>query len=316
VASIAIASAIAAVGKDEVADQLSALEARVAKENSWPDYVPEFHRDVVALVEANVLATGDEFFRASLMAAPPIADFRAARMRYELSLAAVARGEKRAETNLAGWWDLLLEQLGRPLRFDDFGMRKNLDLEPHAYDPLPESIAVVWKDPGAARTKAAGVSNNAEVQEIVDADQADRKSFATMTPERSAAMDKSDYARISRIKQIVAGRGLRTAQDFANASLVLQHSAAFSGYQLAHELAVSSMLLGDRKLGRWLVAATYDRMLISIGHDQRFGTQGLVLAGKTILRDVDERGICDEERRALGCPTLSAKRANFHARAE
>jgi hypothetical protein len=108
-ASIAIASAIAAVGKDEVSDQLTALEARVAKENSWPDYGPEFHHDVVALVNANILATGDEFFRASLMAAPPIADFRERRIRYELSLAAVARDEKRAETKLAGWWDLLLQ---------------------------------------------------------------------------------------------------------------------------------------------------------------------------------------------------------------
>jgi hypothetical protein len=69
-------------------------------------------------------------------------------------------------------------------------------------------------------------------------------------------------------------------------------------------------------MGRWLVAATYDRMLHSVGHEQRFGTQGAVMAlgnNKPHLAETDETGICDAERLALGCPTLAAKRADFNA---
>ena len=72
---------------------------------------------------------------------------------------------------------------------------------------------------------------------------------------------------------------------------------------------------GDRGIGRWLVAATYDRMLNSVGHDQRFGTQGkpqMDPKAKPQLRETDEAGICDAERLALGCPTLAAKRADFY----
>jgi hypothetical protein len=98
---------------------------------------------------------------------------------------------------------------------------------------------------------------------------------------------------------------LRTAADFANASLVMQHSARFSGYQTAHELAVCAMLLGDRGTGRWLIAATYDRMLGSVGHEQRFGTQYSGGPGQpATMQPVDTAGICDAQRTALGCPTL------------
>src|SRR6185436_1921947 len=115
-----------------------------------------------------------------------------------------------------------------------------------------------------------------------------------------------DNARNLRTREIIAAGELRTAADFSAASLVMQHSSHFSGYQIAHELAVCSMLLGDRGRGRWLIAATYDRMLGSIGHDQRFGTQyhGYGSGGASVLGLVDTAGLCDAERKALGCPTL------------
>ena len=118
------------------------------------------------------------------------------------------------------------------------------------------------------------------------------------------AMMAADAARNGRIQAIVAHGDLHTANDFSRASLVMQHSSKFSGYELAHELAVASLILGDRKLGRWLVAATYDRMLLSAGLDQRFATQSADYG----LRDVDEAGLCESERRALGCKTLAQMR--------
>ena len=55
-------------------------------------------------------------------------------------------------------------------------------------------------------------------------------------------------------------------------------------------------------------------MLGSVGHDQRFGTQYSGMAGTTTLVRVDSTGICDTERKALGCPTLEqAKNRDLNA---
>ena len=67
--------------------------------------------------------------------------------------------------------------------------------------------------------------------------------------------------------------------------------------------------------GWWLqpTTACFARSVL----DQRFGTQGeftIGNAGKPRLAATDESGICDAERLALGCPTLSAKRADFYAK--
>jgi len=145
-----------------------------------------------------------------------------------------------------------------------------------------------------------------EILTIKEADQAVRQTdWSTLTEEQRKAIMDGDRQRNARIREIVATGDVRTANDFARASLVMQHSARFAGYQLAHELAVCSLLLGDRQSGRWLVAATYDRMFGSVGLDQRFGTQ----YGPGGLMHVDEAGICDAQRKALGCPTLAEARA-------
>src|SRR5207248_3325419 len=155
------------------------------------------------------------------------------------------------------------------------------------------------RDPEKARVAAKSAQRNAEVKKIVDADQADRRNWDKLTAEEMKATGERDSARNLRTREIIKVGELHTASDFANAALVMQHSASFAGFQTAHELAVCSMLLGDRGTGRWLVAATYDRMLGSIGHDQRFGTQYAATAGTNPLVKVDPAGIADGERKAL-----------------
>jgi hypothetical protein len=295
---------------------LTALEARASKENTYPDANPEFHQEVVRLVESNTLASGDDFFRAASLATGPIEEYRSVRMRYELMLAAAAKGYAAAGQALPAAWDSLLVRLGRPMRFDAFGLvAGNPDHEEFQLNPAPTAIQTIYHDPAAARKSAAGATDNPEVQKIVDADQATRAGWNKLSQADLLVVMTEDHRRNVRIREIVNEGTLHTAKDFANAALVLQHSAGFAGYQLAHELAVCSLLLGDRGMGRWLVAATYDRMLNSLGHDQRFGTQGALTMGheKPMLRETDEAGICDAERLALGCPTLAAKRANFYA---
>ncbi|ACB74561.1 hypothetical protein [Opitutus terrae] len=296
---------------------LAALEARAAAENTYPNIAESFQCDLVRLVESNTLSSGEEFYRAARLA-PPLTGFREVRVEYELMLTAVAKDHLPAEATLPAAWDSLQQALGRPLRFDAWQLSaRNPDNEQFSLEAAPKVIRGVWQNPAIAREAAKKTEDNAEVKAIVDADQAARGNWSKLSQDELLKMAEQDQQRNKRIRAIVSEGGLHTAEDFARAALVMQHSSGFAGYRLAHELAISAMLLGDRKMGRWLVAATYDRMLNSVGHVQRFGTQGrrtLVHGSQPVLDEVDERGICDGERQALGCPTLAEKRANFATR--
>ena len=288
------------------AQRLTELEKRAPKGDADAAQFAPFHAEVIRLVESNTLATGDEFFNASNLAELGWPDFRAMRTHYELLLAAVAKDGAEAEKYLPDAWDGLLGELGRAVRLDFNGWAKQ-NPDYREIDPAPKCIQAVLRDPAAARAAAKSAKDNSEMQTIVDADQAARqKDWGKLTKAELQAVGDGDHQRNARTREIVAAGGLHTADDFANASLVMQHSSRFAGYELAHELAVCSLLLGDRATGRWLVAATYDRMLDSVGHDQRFGTQYM---NDTLMR-VDEEGICDAERLALGCQSLMAQLGN------
>ena len=284
---------------------LEDLEARMAKLSGDFAGRVSFMEDVARFVEKNTLASGDEFLRASrLMGLLGGFDFQFERVRYELLLAAIAKDERPAEAGLVAGWNAFLRTLGRPGRIN-LPARADTDNEPPPV-PAPVCVAAVYRDPGAAREAAKAATDHVEIKAIVDADQAVRKSdWSKLTAEERKAISDGDHARIARIRVLVAEGAPRTAGDFSRASLVMQHSASFSGYQLAHELAVCTLLLGDRQRGRWLVAATYDRMLGSVGQAQRFGTQ---FRGNGLMR-IEENGICDAQRIALGCPTLARARS-------
>ena len=291
------------------------LEARAHKENNYPNISPSFHPEVIRLVESNTLTTGDDFFRAALLAGECIENYRSARTCYELTLAAAAKGNIEAKKSVADHWDRLLVTLGRPMRLDVFGYVSNFpDQEKFSLDPAPKVIQELLRHPTEALDAASKATNNPEVQKIVDADQTVRANWDKLSEADMKAVSANDHQRNLRIREIVDTGGLHTARDFANASLVMQHSSVFAGYELAHELAVCSMLLGAQDTDLWLVAATYDRMLNSIGHDQRFGTQhAIAFLGQVSseLSPTDETGISDLERIALGCPSLAEKRGNL-----
>lgn len=295
---------------------LAELEARSPAENRYPEFDPKFHQDVVRLVGSNTLVSGDDFFRAANLLSGPMVEYRSVRMYYELLLAAAAQNKREAGGFLPAAWDGLLRTLGRPMRFDVWGqVAGNPDRDGLELDPAPKVVRDVLLHAAEARDAARKEPDSADIQKITDADQAVRTNWDKLSDLEMREVGASDHQRNLRIREIVREGGLHTAKDFANASLVMQHSAGFAGFELAHELALCSMVLGDSGLGRWLVAATYDRMLNSVGHDQRFGTQGAITFkshAKPELRETDEAGICDNERLALGCPTLAAKRADFY----
>src|SRR4051794_34418317 len=87
-------------------------------------------------------------------------------------------------------------------------------------------------------------SDNPEVKNIVDADQQDR-SPGNGKPIDWKIVGPRDQARLKRIKEVYRANLLRTAHDYANAALVLQHSNEADDYLLAHEMCVVSILKGD-----------------------------------------------------------------------
>ena len=237
---------------------LALLEAQPAKAPTdsgyWPFALQQTNQ-AIELIESNTLKTADEFFRVSRFVSASDNRFRTARVRYELSLAAAAMGHTEAEHELASAWDDLLTAVGRPFRTDFTGIAQK-HAESFELEAAPACVQAILREPEKARIAAKSAQQNAELKKIVDADQADRRQdWSKLTPAEIETVGGRDDARNLRTREIIKAGELRTASDFANAALVMQHSDRFSGYQTAHELAVCSMLLGDRGTGRWLIAA-------------------------------------------------------------
>lgn len=284
------------------ADQIKNLESKVPKD---PVAAFQFNKEVAKFIEKNTISQPADFLRVGLLINVITFDYRWYRMKYELAITAAAKGSTEAESLLPAYWDRLMISLGRPIRFDVDKFSANDKWgEFFVVQKAPDIIVAVVTNPSKHRDIARESKDNTELQAIVDADQKARENFSKMTPAELEKMVEEDPKRNRRVREILQLGELHTSNDFANASLVLQHSSRFDGFQLAHELAVCSMLLGDKKTGRWLVGASYDRMLNSIGHDQRYGTQ----YGPEGFKQTDTQGICDNERLALGCPKLEEAR--------
>ncbi len=161
---------------------------------------------------------------------------------------------------------------------------------------------VANRGPHSVADSPAPVSNSVELAEIYKADQADRQGVIDWH-----AVSQRDEAREKRVREILASGGIQTPGDYYHAAMVFQHSSEGDGMHLAHELAMIGASLGDRKC-RWLAAASYDRLLNRLGHQQRFGTQYLGTNGPPTLGPVHP-GITDSMRAALNVPTLEQAKA-------
>jgi hypothetical protein len=297
-AALAVGSVLCVASSS--ATTLDELEKRAPRQEPTLAQTRALAAELEAFIETDTLKSGDDFLRAAFlarMAVSPAAEFRGRRVVYELLLAALALGKREAAAQLPEAWDLLMMSLGRGDRLERGFGALQMDLSSDfVSEPAPSVVRAIWRDAEAVRT-AAKAKNNPELEDIMRADQAARKEWSELTPQQMAEIGQADRKRYTRTCEIVAAGTLATKEDFANASLILQHGETFTSYRLAHELAVCSLLLGDEGTGRWLVAATYDRMLNAAGHEQRYATQWI----DDSLMDVDTRGICDAERVALGC---------------
>jgi hypothetical protein len=124
-------------------------------------------------------------------------------------------------------------------------------------------------EPAAANAWACAAGDIAELCILTRDDQADRSTqpidWNSVTPR--------DRARRTAVIALVRSRPLKTSGDYFHAALVMQHGEKWEDYAAAHLLSARGLQLApsDQNLQR-MVAASWDRMMHSMGHKQWFGT--------------------------------------------
>ncbi len=257
-------------------------------------------------VAKDKIKTGEQFRRASTLLADWNYKLPEAQIRYEWNLTALALGSNKAQEKVAELWDALMMATGRYRRFGavqvDF---ENTEGQKYFVDKAPQVILDAIKSPTEFKRMHPGATRNSELKKIVDDDQAARgKPWNINDFSAMKKIMEEDRKRFARVKAIVAEGTLSVGEDFANAALVCQHGGVFADFMLAHELALSAFLLGD-KGSMWLCGASYDRMLRSASYPQRFGTQ----LTETGVEEYSTIGINDRIRKSVIGKTLAESKA-------
>jgi hypothetical protein len=123
-------------------------------------------------------------------------------------------------------------------------------------------------------------------------------------PHDDAAIERQNE-RAEKVKKIVDANGLKTTEDYFEASLILVQTDDVEMLKLSENLALKAAEMGDKR-GFRIAAEAQDRQLVRVGLAQRFGTQYIyepVLRGWR-LYPYDPR-TTDAERQAMGVPPLA-----------
>ena len=160
----------------------------------------------------------------------------------------------------------------------------------------------------------AFAADNAELRSIKEADQADRQHSSA--PENWREIMRRDTERRDRVLEILKAGQLNTAWDYFNAALVLQHGPTTEDKRLAHSLStIAATLDPEHKSAKWLMAASWDRLMVRLKQPQWYGTQSTRGPdGKYVLYPVHPDAVTDADRSALGVPPLPESRAKIDSR--
>lgn len=159
---------------------------------------------------------------------------------------------------------------------------------------------------GSAQEPEEG--DNAELRRMYEEDQADRSQpHDQMNWEEISERDRQHRERVT--EMLEAGL-VKTANDHWHAAMIFQHGGTPEDAKKAHELAKKATELNpEHRNARWLSAAAWDRYKMYLGEPQWYGTQfRRGEDGIWYLYDVDENAVTDEERKAMGVPTLEESR--------
>ncbi len=149
------------------------------------------------------------------------------------------------------------------------------------------------------------LTDNLELMEIYEADQADRQTDNIDW----SVVSKRDSLREVRIYQLLDSNQVRTSKDYHNAAMIFQHGGDSTAYGMAVKLMRKSIEL-DSTANKWLLAAAIDRYLLSKDEPQIYGTQYQKFGEDEPwqLGKMDTTKISDAERIEYGVETLAAQR--------
>ena len=114
-------------------------------------------------------------------------------------------------------------------------------------------------------------TDNLRLQELFQDDQHDREKVYD-TAEALAELKGRDRDRIKRLYVMMELDEIKTKNDLYYGAVILQHGENAADFLTAHRMAAIAAILGHRT-ARWLMAASFDRFLMSVGHGQIYGTQ-------------------------------------------
>ncbi|WP_101927065.1 MULTISPECIES: hypothetical protein [Luteimonas] len=152
----------------------------------------------------------------------------------------------------------------------------------------------------------AGNADNAELATLYREDQDARK----VADIDWSIVSREDAGRRERVLTLMRDGALRTAPDHYHAAMVFQHGQGLEDIRIAHALAtVASTRVPDEMRYRWLVAASWDRILTTQLQPQWYGTQFKGDAVGFFLFPVAEDAVDDAERARMGVPPLAETQA-------
>lgn len=140
---------------------------------------------------------------------------------------------------------------------------------------------------------------NQQLIQIYKEDIADRNNKIS-----NKELDQRDGLRKIQVQKILDRMNVLDAQDYHHSALIFQHGESEEDFKKAHELAMKAVELGDDS-ARWLAAATLDRLLLTEGKAQKYGTQFKQnKKGKWELAQPIDPTVTDDERKEWNVPPL------------
>ena len=184
---------------------------------------------------------------------------------------------------------------------------RDVDRLEEAADFKPLTADARWRDVigQARRNEQSHLSAvNRELMQMFEADQAERQPGAPFV--QPAILAARDEWRLKRVREIQAAGGLKVADDYFHAAMILQHGGYAQHFRQAHDLALRAAELDpEHRTARWLAAAAKDRELQSQGKPQRYGTQfRRARDGAVRVYKVDPT-VTDDERAEWEVPPLA-----------
>lgn len=155
---------------------------------------------------------------------------------------------------------------------------------------------------------ASQAANNDRLMELYTADQVDRQ--GQLSAEDWQEVSKRDEARRAELRQMLTSGLLKTASDYYHAAMIMQHGDTLEDIRMAHAMAtISAAMNPTDRSANWLIAASWDRILMYQKRPQWYGTQYVRGEdGMWALYAIDEFAVTDADRTRLGAPSLADAR--------